>query len=222
MNTGFIYKIFNDVNEKVYIGQTTQSIKARWSGHKHDMQTTDSHLYRAMRKYGIDNFHIEIIVECHRDELNELEIYYINKYDSIANGYNSTSGGNQCFTRRRYTDEAVIRAYEELQHVGKVADIFGSRREYISDILKNNGVEVIQHKPPRNCRPVRIVELNESFESMIACGKWLIDNGFSKASQPEQAMKSIQRVLRGERQSYCKFHFEEVHEIEKFRGELLL
>ena len=210
MKTGFIYKIVNNINSKIYIGQTTQSLNARWSGHKHDMQTKDSHLYRAMRKYGIENFTIEPIVECDINELNELEIYYIEKYDTITNGYNSTSGGSQNFKRRKYTDDAVIKAYAELQHVGKVAAIFGSRQEYISVILKDNNIEVIQHKPPLNCRPVKIIELNKEFSSMIECGKWLIVNGYSKASQPEQAIKSIQRVLRGERQTYCKFHFEEV------------
>ena len=33
MYEGFIYKIYNDVNSKIYIGQTTTSIKERWHGH---------------------------------------------------------------------------------------------------------------------------------------------------------------------------------------------
>lgn len=35
---GFIYKINNTDNEKVYIGQTKKSIKARWCAHKHLIQ----------------------------------------------------------------------------------------------------------------------------------------------------------------------------------------
>ncbi len=100
---GFIYKIYNDVNSKVYIGQTRTSIKQRWKQHRVDMKRSNSPLYRAMLKYGVDKFHIKEIVRYTSPtksdlitELNNAEQYYIAKYKSLAsqNGYNLESGGN--------------------------------------------------------------------------------------------------------------------------------
>lgn len=39
-NIGYIYKITNKVNEKCYIGQTSDSIEHRWKGHLYDSQRT--------------------------------------------------------------------------------------------------------------------------------------------------------------------------------------
>ena len=58
----------------------------------------DYPLYRAIRKYGICNFKIEILEHCFSsEELNTREIYYIAEYDSIIDhnkGYNLEYGGN--------------------------------------------------------------------------------------------------------------------------------
>lgn len=46
-----------------------------------------------MRKYGLANFSIEVVELCDLSELNEKEIYWINKLNSFQNGYNMTLGG---------------------------------------------------------------------------------------------------------------------------------
>lgn len=56
-----IYKITNSINGKVYIGLTTVTLEARWRGHIRDSRVCDRHLYRSMRKYGLENFIIEEI-----------------------------------------------------------------------------------------------------------------------------------------------------------------
>lgn len=80
-----IYKITNQINGKNYIGQSVD-IKTRWRKHKESKK--DYPLYRAFRKYGIDNFTFEILEECPILELNAKEQYYIEKYNAIKNGYN--------------------------------------------------------------------------------------------------------------------------------------
>lgn len=90
---GFIYKIWNEQNNKLYIGQTSVGITARWSQHLKQYLTNNAVLYRAMRKYGAGIFHIEQIEECDNDILDEREKYWIAFYDSKNNGYNSTIGG---------------------------------------------------------------------------------------------------------------------------------
>lgn len=92
-----IYKIYNDVNSKLYIGQTTKSLEERINGHHASMiGGQDTHLYRAMRKYGWDKFHFEIVSRANsQDELNYLEEYYIRELDTIRNGYNMAPGGSK-------------------------------------------------------------------------------------------------------------------------------
>lgn len=91
-----IYKITNDINNKVYIGQTSKTLANRIMNHKSSMIAgQDTHLYRAMRKYGWEHFTFEIIHDniSSKSELNRLETYYIRKFDSVRCGYNMTDGG---------------------------------------------------------------------------------------------------------------------------------
>jgi group I intron endonuclease len=92
-----IYKITNEVNGKVYIGQTIRSIKKRWWEHKDDMSKSELPLYRAMRKYGVDNFTIEEIDGANsKSELNYKEVHYMYKFNSLDknSGYNLRMGGS--------------------------------------------------------------------------------------------------------------------------------
>lgn len=92
---GFIYKITNNINGKVYIGQTINP-DYRWYKHKYLAQRgSKRHLYSAMRHYGIDNFSFEIIEECGDELLDERERYWINITHSTDSsvGYNKTFGG---------------------------------------------------------------------------------------------------------------------------------
>lgn len=95
-----IYKITNKINNKIYIGQSN-NIKRRWSEHKKHFKNYNNNilLYKAFNKYGIDNFKFEILELCSEDELNNLEKYYIEFYNSCVKskngwGYNMTYGGN--------------------------------------------------------------------------------------------------------------------------------
>lgn len=92
-----IYKITNTINNKVYIG-LSNNIEERWKTHKkrYKIKTDkeyEKHLYRAFRKYGLDAFTFEIIEICSKEQLPNREIYWISYYNSYANGYNETPGG---------------------------------------------------------------------------------------------------------------------------------
>lgn len=90
-----IYKITNDVNSKLYIGQTTKTLEERIRNHKSAFNAgSDYPIYQAMREIGWDKFHFTVIAETdNQDTLDELEAYYIAKYDTINNGYNQALGG---------------------------------------------------------------------------------------------------------------------------------
>lgn len=88
-----IYKITNKTTGKCYIGQTTLPLSRRWYKHTHDSKCPA--IRDAIKKYGKDNFQIEIIDRAKTlDELNEKECYWINFYNSLVpNGYNLRDGG---------------------------------------------------------------------------------------------------------------------------------
>ena len=70
-----IYKIENLINHKCYIGQSID-VHRRWTDHKrlYKVETDAGYkypIYRAFRKYGIENFSFELLEECLASELNE-------------------------------------------------------------------------------------------------------------------------------------------------------
>ena len=85
MNICGIYKIENLINHKCYIGQSTNIYK-RWRNHR--SATDDYPLYRAFRKYGMNNFSFEILEECDSSILNQQEQYWIDMFNSLKDGYN--------------------------------------------------------------------------------------------------------------------------------------
>lgn len=94
-----IYKIENKINGKIYIGQSI-NIERRWSEHKsRSLSETynkdyNMKIYKAIRKYGLNNFKLSIIEECSEDKLKDKEIYWINYYNSMDSdfGYNTDNG----------------------------------------------------------------------------------------------------------------------------------
>ena len=91
-----IYKITNKINNQAYIG-LSKHIEKRFKGHRtrynvHGYEY-DKALYRAIRKYGIENFDFSVL-ETFQEENYELlktrEIYWIKFYDTFYNGYNET------------------------------------------------------------------------------------------------------------------------------------
>lgn len=92
---GYIYKITNDINDKVYIGKTEFDIEKRFKEHCRDAfkeRNEKRPLYNAMNKYGIEHFKIEEIEQC--NNIEKREKYWIEYYDSYNNGYNATLGGD--------------------------------------------------------------------------------------------------------------------------------
>lgn len=96
---GIIYKITNTINQKVYIGQTIATLKTRWNSHVYESKRDKLNfpIYRAIRKYGVNNFIIEEIDFSNNiDELNLKETFHIlkNKSNKPKYGYNCDTGGN--------------------------------------------------------------------------------------------------------------------------------
>lgn len=94
-----LYVITNKINGQKYIGQTVH-LQRRWKDHQR-LAFTENHkeydktLYRAMRKYGIENFSFSVLeyIE-NKNQLGQREQYWIEYYDTYKNGYNESPGGD--------------------------------------------------------------------------------------------------------------------------------
>ncbi len=93
MEKEVIYKITSPKG-KVYIGRT-KDFQGRMTEHKHIALKNKSNyaLYRAIRKYGWDNFKKEIICEVDSNIAHTIEENFIIAYDSVKRGYNNTYAG---------------------------------------------------------------------------------------------------------------------------------
>ena len=87
---GVIYKLTNKLNGKPYVGQTKQKLHRRMEQHK----IASTAIGNAIRKYGLENFTIEVIEECETlEQLNEREMFWIAYFNSkYPNGYNLMDG----------------------------------------------------------------------------------------------------------------------------------
>lgn len=88
---GIIYAITNSVNNKIYIGQTTQTLNSRISQHRSAVKKGTTPLCKAMAAYGPEKFSAHIIdYASTKEQLDKLEISHIMQYKAMVydNGYN--------------------------------------------------------------------------------------------------------------------------------------
>ena len=78
-----VYKIINSVDDYIYIGSTTQSLKQRFQEHKNDhVNRPKGNIHNHMRNIGFDKFSIELITSIEMttfDMIRDLEQSYIDK-----------------------------------------------------------------------------------------------------------------------------------------------
>ena len=94
-----IYCFTNSINNKKYIGSTINDPKQRYREHIYNSTHENVHqyhypLYEAFRKYGIENFKFQILLqkECSEEEIRQIEQQYIINMNTLApNGYNQTT-----------------------------------------------------------------------------------------------------------------------------------
>jgi group I intron endonuclease len=95
-----IYRIFNKIDGKSYIGQTQHTFETRYNKYKWWQSPSNEYLVNAAKKYGIENFDIEILKEGinNLEDLNKYESYYADLYNTYRpNGYNIRGCGNNRF-----------------------------------------------------------------------------------------------------------------------------
>lgn len=140
---GFIYKITNLINNKIYIGQTCKNESSRWQEHiwhaYNDPQNDAPYLCAAIKKYGRENFTHEILAEVEDKELNQKEKEYIALYNSTDRtiGYNIALGGDG---HTKYDIDQIQFLYNKYKSIAEVARILKASPDTISKRLHGLGI----------------------------------------------------------------------------------
>lgn len=199
---GHLYLIRNTINDKVYVGKTYLSLEERFERHKQDSKkNSDRPLYRAIRKYGIDKFYIELIGSFEENDLEDFEILAIQEFNSYNEGYNATLGGDG----RRYltiSDTVIIETYLQIQNADAVAKQLRISEDSVFKVLKAYNI------PNLYKRPGNSVKFNNiEFATLSDCARYLIDQGLTDNYNIPSVVTSIGRVLNGSRKAYKGLKF---------------
>ena len=191
---GYIYKITNTLNNKIYIGQTIKTVQERFTQHKNNSNKeyfSQIVLYKAFNKYGIENFICEEIEEVPNDKLDEREKYWIEYYDSYFNGYNSTLGGRTVQLYEWDIDD-IIEKYMILKSARAVAKEIGCDHSTVDRILNENGVKRFTASQQQS-KPLYFKKGEElhRFETTREAALWLIDNKITKMTNPNSVRQEI-------------------------------
>lgn len=208
----YIYQIINDINDKIYVGKTEFSIEKRFKEHCQDAfreRNEKRPLYSAMRKYGIEHFHIELIEETDKPE--ERERYWIEQKRSFKNGYNATLGGDG----KRYIDyDLVITTYRKIQNASKTAEALGICEDSVIKILKSRDEPIIpsQEVVIRQFGKItNMYDLNgeflRSFPSTNAAAEYMVQNGLTGCKKTT-IKQHITEVCTGRRKTAAKFKWQ--------------
>ena len=129
-----VYKITNTINSKCYIGSTT-SLSKRIIQHRYDVVNRPFNcpkLYSAINEFGSENFIIEIIERFDFIDtvlLHNKEVEYMNKYNSIDNGYNE----RQDIDGNCITSESIS---QKMSNSGKEVWSRGSHKDHDRKLSK--------------------------------------------------------------------------------------
>jgi len=144
-NISGIYCIQNNINKKMYIGKS-ENIHRRLLEHFRHLNRGTSgstYLQHAWNKYGQENFDVYLIEVCGQEIIEEMERYYIKKYNTNNDsfGYNLTDGGDG-ISGYRWSDEA--RERRSASHLGERNHQYGKRGDANSNYGKKHSEETIE------------------------------------------------------------------------------
>ena len=121
-----------------YVGNTSFNIDKRWKEHCHDARRSrcaNRPLYADIRKFGTNNFKIDVIEECEESIAPSREMYWIKTLDTFRHGYNLTFGGKG----KPFVDyNKIIETYHKERSIKKTAKKIGVSTDTVSTILHEN------------------------------------------------------------------------------------
>lgn len=165
-----IYKIINDINNKIYIGQTTESLERRFARHCGYQLNDDTYFHRAIKKYGKEHFKIHLICECcSQEELDKKEFECISSYpieqlyntkfvqgkcggDTLSNNPNKAEISKKISASKMGAKNPRAKAVRATNIKTGEQFEFGSALECVRNIINPNSID---HSPvTKRCRHV--------------------------------------------------------------------
>ena len=183
---GYIYIIKNDINKKVYVGQTSRTLEIRGKEHvRHYNQTIN----QAISKYGAEHFWIEQIEECDDILLDERERYWINYYNSFNSGYNATTGGQDNQKAQTNKMQNVLDLWDSGLTVNRIVEQTKLNVETVRNYLNKNGISHKDIKARANifigaakAKQIDQYDINNIFIRRWDSTAAAVKNGYSKSS----------------------------------------
>ena len=220
MNNNYIVYMHTSPNNKKYIGITSQKPKRRW---RKNGEGYKDHLYfwRAIQKYGWDNFKHDILyVDLTKEEAEQKEVELIAYYNSndIDFGYNMSIGGESGSKGYKYTEEQRKRMSENRK--GEKNGMYGKHhteesieKGRIKHLRENLSPDTIHKmsvaKKGKKRSNESIRKQAEAISNKVICIEtYVVYNGTKEAGRVNNIDPScISKVCRGERKTAGGFHW---------------
>ena len=200
--------ITNEINGKVYVGKTEESIQKRFVEHCNDSKRErckNRPLYRAMNKYGCENFTVSLLEETDAPEIREE--FWIEQKNSYHNGYNATRGGDG----KKYLDHNLIYdTYCEVQNATKVAELLGVSIDTVLAVARRRG-KVLDNKAVVRAAFGKVIcmydlngNLEHTFETLADAAKYLQVNKFTPTVDDRGIVVHLRDCANGKRKTAYK------------------
>ena len=170
----YIYIIKNKINDFVYIGATKMKPESRFKQHKKPstLLKRDYKIQKAFKELGVDNFYCELLEIVDEKEMYNKEVYYIKKYNSYHNGYNSTPGGKG---GKLIVDKdeikKIIKEYNKKHNITEIAIKYNVCEFTIKRLLEENNIEIKKKRKTKNGyvlgESVRAFDTKEKIDLLI-------------------------------------------------------
>lgn len=180
--------ITNQINGKIYIGQTIQPLAQRLQRHfclgESSAAEMGMAIKRAVKKYGKENFKAVVLEECDRSVSDDREKYYIQKYDSYNNGYNCTKGGDGGRSRDFFSiaiQTEIIDLYKLGFSLRALAAEYNVAKQTIKHVLVINNIALTPtriYKFSNESRQQILDEVNAGISRKSIMIKWGISKGY--------------------------------------------
>jgi hypothetical protein len=204
----YIYMITNKINGKVYVGKTEESIQKRFVEHCNDSKKDrckNRPLYRAMNKYGCENFTVSLLEETDQPEIREE--FWIEQKQSYHSGYNATRGGDG----KKYLDyDLICDTYKKLQTATKTASALGISIETVLTVIHQHGIAKNQQEISRNIfgKTINMYDLagnfEQRFESLADAAKFLQLNNYTPTTDDRGIIVHLRGCANGKRKTAYK------------------
>lgn len=206
----YIYSITNKINNKKYIGKTCRSVEYRWKEHIRTARKNDEQhrtLYKAINKYGVENFIVETIEECASSLVNEREQYWIKHYNTLHNGYNETLGGDGSFLYD-ISKEELLECIQQRMTQKDIAHFYGCDEKVIKRFFDDYGIRNKELQQQKQRKEVCTIYNNQqlSFPSQSSAARWLISQGITTATV-DSISANIGRCCKGTRTECCGLYW---------------